>query len=233
MSQGTYFLTPVEVHEGGKLQLSLPRALVSRSGIYQLFGESEFAHRAFLDARVFRVEFGGRSWAGRLVREQGPPGSHYNLRLIGLDEEADLHMGWLLRRIGFASPWKREFARLPVASMPEKSEHPVTVLFPRVVGQTPCEVLNFSAHGLFFEFPTSGISLGEYVGQKIRFHIVTTKGRRIHDVEGRIARIYDEMIAPGKLIRGLGVKFINFPSASDAAYKDVLLGVLEVLKTYS
>jgi hypothetical protein len=41
------------------------------------------------------------------------------------------------------------------------------------------------------------------------------------------------MLAPGKLLRGLGVKFLQFPAASDAAYKDLLLNVLEEIKNSS
>lgn len=233
MNQGHYFITAVEVLEGGKPLLSLNRALVSRNGIYQLFPESPATHKAFLEARVFRVEFEGRAWLGRLVREQGPLGAHYNLRLLGVEGEDAEHMEYLLAKVGFSSPWKREHTRLPVSSLSERAEHPATVVFQRVVGQALGEVLNFSTHGLLFEFLASGLSMGEHVGQRIRLNLISSKGRTLHGVEAKIARIYDEMVAPGKMLRGIGVKFVQFPATGEAAYRDLLLNVLEELKSYS
>lgn len=225
-----YFLSPLEVMDGEELKLYMPRALISGQGIYQIFGESEYAHQAFLEARIFQVIIENKIWLGRLVLEKGVDGAHFNLRFLNMQDDRNDHLKDMLNQQGFASPWRREFPRLSLMAIPKESEYPVRALFPRVVGKTVGEIINFSCHGLLFEFTSSGSSLGEYIGQKVKFDLLTNRGNQLRDVEARVARIYDEMITPGKLLRGLGVKFTNMPKQTDEKYKDLILGVCENLK---
>lgn len=225
-----YFLTPLELKDESELKLFMPRALVSGQGIYQIFGESEYAHEAFLEAKIFEVVIENKTRLGRLVLEKGVDGSHFNLRFLDIEGEDLTHIHDLLSKQGFESPWKREFPRLSLRAIPKAAEYPIRAMFPRIVGKVNAEIINFSCHGLLFEFVSQGSSLGEFIGQKIKFDLLTSQGNILQNFEAKVARIYDEMLEPGKLRRGLGVKFTHIPSSTDTKYKDLILGVCGELK---
>lgn len=225
-----YFMSSLEVMDGDELKLFMPRALISAQGIYQIFGESDYAHQAFQEARVFQIYLENKLWLGRLVLEKGADGSHFNMRFLNQEGEQAEQLKSLLLKQGFESPWRRQYPRLSLGTISQESEVPIQAIFPRVGGKTKAQIINFSLHGLMFEFTSKGSSLGEFIGQKIRFDLLTNRGNQIRDFEARVSRIYDEMVAPGKLHRGLGIKFTSMPTATDEKYKDLILGVCEILK---
>lgn len=228
-----YFQTPLELFEGNELRLTLPKALVSLKGIYRLFNDSENARKAFLEGRIYSLKLGERVYRGRLVREQGAEGVHYNLAFLGLETGGTEQLTKILRSAGIESPWKREFPRIPAGAVSANAEQPLSVVFPRVIGLAVGEVVNFSCHGLLFEFVATGASIGEYVGQRIRFDLITSRARRIRDFEAKIMRIYDDVVGEKQVVRGLGVKFLGLKGESGAAYKDLLLSVCEDIKRSS
>ena len=224
MNQQThYFVAPVEVLDRTGFRLNASRAMISRQGIYRIFGESEALQKAFLDARIFTIMLDKATLQGRLVREQGEDGVHYNIRLINICERKEKYIDEQMKRIGFESPWKRQFPRLPVAKLPAHIEIPVTVAFPRMAGEPAAEVTNVSYKGMHFEWLSQGAGPADYVGQTIQFHLVTNRGTIFSDVEAKVARIYDEMVRPGKLVRGLGVKFGRFELAAQKRYQEMVL----------
>ncbi len=224
MEQSHYFFGAVEVFERNTIHLNLAQAIISKRGIHQIYNESPGLYQAFLEAKVFLVRIDGISLHARLVREQGAEGSHYNLKLIDISSEAEVYLEERLKRTGFSSPWKRQYPRIPMTSAVNTHfEVPAGVIFPRVIGQASGRVVNFSYHGMFFEFFSTGISLGEYVGKKINFHIITNRGLLLGEVEAKIMRIHDQVIKPGKARRGLGVKFIHFDKTSFKIYQDLIL----------
>jgi hypothetical protein len=192
-----YFLSPVLVYDGVDLKVAMTRALVSPSGVYHVFQESEEIHRAFLAGKKYKVRLDGTDYRARLVRESGPAGVHYNLHLLlpGRDE----HLEGMLDRFGFASPWKRDYARIPASSVFRQVEAPVAAILHRFSGRASADVRNFSYHGIFLQLDCANPSLGETVGQKVQFELVTSKGRKLELAQARIARIYDEITAPGKV----------------------------------
>lgn len=220
-SQAHYFLSPVLVYDGPELKVAMTRALVSPTGVYKVFEESEEVRKAFLSARVFQARLDGLDYRARLVRESGPCGTHYNLHLLEPELEQPEHLRGLLQRYGFASPWKRDFARIPTG--PRGAEVPATAILTRFSGRATASVRNFSYHGLFVQLQCGCPSIGESVGQTLRFRLVTSRGRLLEDASGRIARIYDEMVAPGKLHRGLGLRILEMPSAAESAYHGMIL----------
>lgn len=223
MNQSLYFMAPIQVSDRAGLRMYASRAMISQQGIYRLFEESEAIHQAFLETRNFTVLLEGAVLTGRLVREQGAEGTHYNLRFINVREESARRLAEQLRRSGFASPWKRQFPRIPVGKVPAHVEVPVTVAFPKVVGQSAGEVANFSQNGMFFEIVSHGRSLGEFVGQCVEFHLITSNGMILPDVEAKVAKIYDEMDSPARLVRGLGVKFTHFKLDAQKIYQGMIL----------
>ncbi len=212
-NQAHYFLSPVLVYEGSALKLALHRALVSGNGIYKVFEESEELQRAFLEGKPYQVRLDGLEFTACLVRETGPVGTHYNLSL-----NADEKLGELVRRRGFESPWKRGFARIPSSQVYAQCEAPVGAML--LQQHTSAEVKNFSYHGLFLDLHTPA---GECVGQRIRFKIMTSKGKLLEGASGRIARVYDEMIAPGLLKRGIGVRLLELTESTQKIYYGMIL----------
>jgi hypothetical protein len=91
-------------------------------------------------------------------------------------------------------------------------------------------VRNFSYHGIFLQLECACPSLGEAVGQKVQFELVTSKGRRLEPSVARIARIYDEMVAPGSLQRGLGLRILEMPDRVRQAYHGMILESCRELK---
>lgn len=221
--QSHYFLSPILVYDGKLLKTSMSRALVSRNGIYKVFEESEEMQRAFLSAKVFKVRLDGFDYQARLVRESGPDGSHYNLRLTRAEPQVGKHLQELIGRYGFESPWKRDFARISAGSVILQVEAPVAAILNRFTGTIMTSVRNFSYHGLFVELLCACPSMSETVGQTIRFKIITSKGTTLDGASGRIARIYDEMVAPGKLKRGLGIRIQEMLDSSRKAYHLMIL----------
>ena len=221
--QAHYFLSPILVYDGPDLKVAMSRALISRNGIFKVFEENEETKRAFLAARLFKVRLDEIDYGARLVRESGPSGAHYNLHLLHAKEDQGQHLQGLLGRYGFASPWKRDFARIPASSIHLQVEVPVAALLTRFSGTITADVRNFSYHGLFLELQSARPSIGEAVGQLIQFRIVTSKGLTLGETSARIARIYDEMVAPGKLNRGLGLRILEMPEGVRKAYHGMIL----------
>ncbi|MGZ3695575.1 MAG: PilZ domain-containing protein [Bdellovibrionota bacterium] len=229
MSRTHYFLAPVRVYDRNTLTLTTPRALVSLTGVYRLFEESNATYRAFLEAKIFTVEVDGLAMEGRLVREQSLEGSHYNLHLLGTEQKAERELREMLRKTGFESPWKREFARIPGPQLSGCLEVPVNVMLPRVGGKALGSIVNFSYHGMLFEFVSTHVSMGEFIDQRIIFNIESNRGQVLRDVSARVKRIYDEMIVPGKLIRGLGVRFSPWRNEPQKVYEGFILDACNAL----
>jgi hypothetical protein len=222
-TQAHYFLSPVLVYDGSELKVAMTRALVSHSGVYKVFEESEEVHRAFLAGKQFKIRLDGVDFRARLVRESGPSGTHYNLRMVQPEQARQNHLRSLLDRYGFASPWKRDFARIPSSLVFRQVEAPVRAVVLRFSGEAPGDVRNFSYHGIFLQLQCACPSMGEVVGQKVRFRIETSKGRMLEEASARIARIYDEMVNPGNLQRGLGLRILDMPESARRVYHAMIL----------
>jgi hypothetical protein len=222
--QAHYFLSPVLIYDGPDLKLAMTRALISRRGIYKVFEEGEEMYRAFLMGRQYKVRLDGVDYRARLVREHGPGGTHYNLHLLGDGRDLGGHLQALLARYGFSSPWKRDYARIPSGTVALHTEVPVAAYLGRFSGEAMVDVRNFSYHGLFVELRCTFPSMGESVGQRIGFKIVTSRGTILGEAFGRIARIYDEMVAPGKLKRGFGIRILEMPESVRKTYHEMILG---------
>lgn len=227
MSKQHYFLGHVEVLAEEHLRCTLTTALISKSGVHKIFADTAPVQKAFLKGRVFFIKIEGEIRRARLVREEGVEGVHYNLHILRTEEDLVLVEHLLAK--GFQSPWKREFPRISVQHISGDVDKPARVIFPRVTGPATCEVVNFSFHGMLFEFPCSRISLGENIGQQIRFSILSSQQSQI-EVRAKITRIYDEMLAPGKLVRGLGVKFLDWEKQSQKRYQDLILEACKDMK---
>jgi hypothetical protein len=217
MHKSHYFLSPVLIYDGPILKRALNRALVSRTGVYKAFEESEETQRAFLEGRAFRAKINGTEIEAYLVRESGPGGTHFNLRVAQHE-----HLQSLLLRYGFESPWRREFARIPAAPLQSTCEVPVGAF----LGKTLLDVRNFSYHGLFLE----GASQGEAVGQKIRFRLVTNKGKALDEATGRVARVYDEMVSPAEMRRGFGIRLLEMSERTKKVYYGMILDACRELQ---
>lgn len=229
MNKSHYFLSPVLVYDGPELKLALPRALISRNGVYKVFDESEEMRRTFLEAPTYMVRLDGSDYNARLVRESGPAGTHYNLNLIDAQERGE-RLKELLGKFGFESPWRRGFARIPTGNTFAQAEVPVGALLDRFSGSAAADVKNFSYHGLCLELLCACPSLGETVGQRINFQIMTSKGNLLEECSGRVARIYDEIVAPGKVRRSLGVRLMEMKDSTRKAYYGMILDACRELK---
>lgn len=221
--QAHYFLSPILVYDGPHLKVAITRALISRSGIYRVFEESEEMHQAFLSAKAYKVRLDGFDYTARLMRESGPSGSHYNLHLVRKEPKHGQHLQQLIGRYGFESPWKRDFARIPAHSVHPQVEVPVAAKLERFSGTAMANIKNFSYHGFFVELLCTYPSLGEAVGQTTKFQIITSKGHILDEMSGRIARIYDEMVEPGSLRRGIGVRINQMGEKARKAYHLMIL----------
>ncbi|MGZ3655169.1 MAG: PilZ domain-containing protein [Bdellovibrionota bacterium] len=218
--QAHYFLSPVLIYDNSGLKVAMTRALVSRQGIYKVFEDTAEARNAFLAGRCFRVRIDGTEFSACLVRESGPSGTHFNLRLVHDSIESEVRIGGLLDRFGFESPWKRDFARIPAGL--EGREVPVEALLERPAGLEPASVRDFSCQGLFLE-QRGAEFLPEDVGQRVRFRLLTSEGRVLDPGTARIARVYEEWGAGGALNRGLGMQIIMLPDAARRIYHAMIL----------
>ena len=229
MEQAHYFVSSVEAFVEDKKLLHRPRALVSAQGVFHAFEDKPEIRKLFLAGQALMVNIDGIQMKARLVREAAREGIHYNLRLLPTSEEAEARLSAQMKTSGFSSPWKRQFPRLSTRNVLPDIEMPATVVYTRLVGKTVGTVLNFSVHGLMFQIPCLPGSMGETVDQKAELQIVTNRGKLL-DAWVRIARIYDEMVGPKKMERGLGVIFSNMPKGDRAYYNGLLLDVAEELK---
>lgn len=214
-------MSPVLIYDGPELKLAMHRALISGNGVYKAFEESEEMREAFVEGRVFKLRLDGKDYEAKLVRESGPASTHYNLSLI----EGEQRLAPLVKRFGFESPWRRSFARIPASSVFTQCEVPVGAVL--LHENTSSEVKNFSYHGLFLDLHTPA---GETVGQLVKFRLMTSKGKMLEQSTGRIARIYDEMIAPGVLKRGIGIRLTEMPDASQKVYYGMILDACRELQ---
>ncbi len=229
MNQAHYFVSAVEVIDNKKLLRMLPRALVSRQNVYRVFEESLEIRQAFLERKTFTVSIDGNLMKGRLVREAGSDGIHYNLRILHTTAHSEsVHLSQISKQ-GFESPWKREYPRLSIDGLQPKVEVPIEVIFPRITGNTRGEVMNFSYHGLMFEIFCASLSLSEFVDQKLRIQMVTSRGKML-EAQAKIIRIYDEVFAPGKLIRGFGLKFLQMREEERQYYNGLILDACRELQ---
>ncbi len=213
MNKTHYFLSPVLIYDGAELKLALHRALVSGRGIYKAFEQTEEMQRAFHEGRLYKARIDGVDYPARLVREAGPAGTHYNL---AIDDGEKLKS--LLGRYGFESPWRRDFARIPSGDVYARCEAPVGAVL--LHQNTSAEVRNFSYHGLFLELHTPA---GEAVGQRINLRLMTSRGKLLDECVGKVARVYDEMMAPGLLRRGLGIRLVEMPERARELYHGMIL----------
>lgn len=230
MNKTHYFLSPVLVYDGPDLKLALHRALISRNGVYKVFEESEEMRRTFLEGRTYKVRLDGIDYNARLVRESGPAGTHYNLNLTDAYEERGEKIKTLLGKFGFESPWRRGFARIPTGNVQSQTEVPIGALLDRFSGSTTVEVKNFSYHGLCIELLCACPSLGETVGQRIKFRLMTSKGVLLEECTGRVARIYDEIVGHGKVKRSLGIRLLEMPDSVRTSYYGMILDACRELK---
>lgn len=225
MNKSHYFLSPVFVYEGLSLKLAMHRALVSRRGIYKAFEESEEMHQAFLEGQIYQVRIEGLDFSAQLVRESGPSGTHYNLHLIDGESAGGKSLQSLLGKVGFESPWRRGFARIPTVGGTTRTEVPAGALLTRPDGAVMSQVKNFSYHGLFLE--TRGTE--DAVGQQIKFKLTTSKGLVLEEATGRVARIYDEILEPGKVKRGLGIRLLEMSDSARKIYYGMILDAFREL----
>lgn len=229
-SQQQYFVSSIFVKDGEKGVLQLHRALVSQTSVYKVGEENSFLRNAFLSGHIFRVELDGRYFQGRLIRESGIEGTHYNIRFIFRDElEAEI-IKQLLAKQGFESPWRRAYARIPLSYLSNDFEYPQNVVFPRLSGSGVGEVVNYSVHGLFFESICTAISLSEWVNQKMKIKIISNRGRILDPVDVKIARIYDEVVSSHKIIRGYGVKILGMEKKNQNHFNQMILDACKDLK---
>jgi hypothetical protein len=230
MNKSHYFLSPVFVYDGSALKVALHRALISRNGVYKVFEECEELRQNFFEGKSYKVRIDDIDFNARLVRESGPTGTHYNLNLTNADAERGDRIVSLLGKFGFESPWRRDFARIPTGSVFTQTEVPVGALLERSSGTAKAEVKNFSYHGLCLELLCVCPTLGESVGQKVRFRLMTSRGVLLEGCEGRVTRIYDEIIAPGQVKRSLGVRLQDMSDSARKAYYGMILDACRELK---
>lgn len=234
MDRPRYIIAPVEILLRGKQLVQLPSAMVSATGIIRALPDTNATRQVFLERRVLTVKVdSGGELRGRLIREMGREGAHFNLRLLEAEEETRLGINQLLANQGFSSPWKRIYPRIPVAPVAESCEVPIQVHFPRLTGKAMGEVVNFSYHGMLFEFHCSGLSLSERVDQDLRLRIVTSSGISLDNVDTQVVRIYDDARANGIIVRGLGVKFIEMKTEVRRKYDEMILEVCKGMKRES
>lgn len=225
MTHSHFFLSPLLVYEGTELKLAMHRALISRSGIYKVFEEGEDIAKAFLEARVFRVQLDGADFHARLARESSPHGVHYNLHLIDPGPQLEFWLQGALERRGFESPWKRDYNRVPTVGDVLQNEYPAQVL----INGKRAEIKNFSYHGLFVQL--EGVTQGvEAVGEHIRFQVLSSRGKLLEDFSGKVARIYDEAEGPGRFRRGLGIRLTEIGEESRKAYHWMILDACRELQ---
>ncbi len=229
MNQVHYFLSPVDVMDNDKVLRFLPRALISQRSIYRAFDDTPEVRQAFLEGKIYTVKVNGNFMKTRLVRESGQDGTHYNLRILHMDNVSESNHLLQMKKLGFESPWKREYPRLAIEGLLPKVEVPVSVLFPRLTGKVCGEVANFSYHGLMFEILCGSLSLGEFVGQKLQIQLITSKGKML-EAHIKIVRIYDEVYAPGKVIRGFGLKFLHLTQEDRKYYNGLILDACKELQ---
>lgn len=218
-----FFISPIEIVDGDRFETRLPHAIVSKFGIYRAFEESEHIFEKFLLAKIITVKIENMICLGRLVRVRGKNGSHYNIKLLHTQGEMGKILSNKLQATGIYSPRQRVYPRMSVEEFSKNLEVPKEVIITTIIGTKTARVIDFSFCGLHFEFFCAGHSLNETIGQKIHFDIMTTRKRLIQNAGARIIRIYDEMIAPGKMVRSLGVKFTSFGHEGRKIYLGIIL----------
>lgn len=223
ITQSHYFIAPVEVLESETVTSTLPFAVVSRHGIYRAFTESEYMYERFLQARLLTIKIDGLHCLGRLVRVRGKDSSHYNVKLIHAQGEAQAVLEQKLQEAGHGSPKQRRYPRIAIDAVENIAEVPKGVVLTTIVGTKNARVIDFSFSGLHIEFFCGGQSLNEHIGQQIHFDIVTNKGHILYGARAKIVRIYDEMIAPGQMLRRLGLKFDRFSQVGRRDYLEMIL----------
>jgi hypothetical protein len=228
MQKSHFFLSPVQVFDGPNLKVAMTRALVSQIGVHKVFEESEEVRRAFLSAREYSAKIDGQEYRARLVRESDPYGTIYNLRLLGGESSAYLRKK--LNQSAITNPWRRTYARI-ASKMPMSTEFPVAVNFSRFSGKFSAEVSNFSYRGLFLQLDWSSLVSQVGVNQNVKIQIITSKGRHLEAAVGRIARLYDEMPAPGSMQRGVGLQLLEIPEPMEKAYQSMILDACRLLRT--
>lgn len=216
--QHLYFESIVEVHHEGAL-LGRTMSLVSRQGIWKVVDGTQWDH---LLGKVVDVQVDGLLLQGRLVREEGFQGLHYNLRFTSLNEDGIAFLENRILKSGFPSPWSRRHPRLHVGHIDSRAPVPNVAIVKRLTGITYADVVNFTVNGLLIEFLSSAMSLGERVGRIIDFDILLSDGRQLYGLQGQIARIYDEQFAPRRFIRGLGIQFMPMQDAQRVLYSEVI-----------
>lgn len=232
MYQDRYFMAPIEVFDQDNRILAHSAALVSSTCVFRVLGDTEFSRRAFLQRKLLMVRLNkGCLLYGRLIREVGRDGVYYHLRILQTSGEPQNQIGLYLSHQGFRNPWKRELPRIPVAPISQRLEIPAKVFLPRVVREASGTIINFSYHGMFFEFRCSGLPLTEQVGQILLLRIVTSSRISLSGIRARVVNIYDETTGRGKFLRGLGVRFTFMRKEVRRKYDEMILDVCRSFKS--
>jgi hypothetical protein len=225
----TYFLSDFTCELEGKVLTRSEHCMISQSGIYSLFDETPGIREVFLRGTSVQIEIQGLPYTGKLVREEHSRGAHYNFKFHQMTDVQSVLLRRMVEIQGFASPWKREFPRLFVQQAPDQLHVPFSVRLGRAGGSVTAHVINFSLHGILFEFVTTGLSLGEYAGMPIEFDLISNYGQLLPDCRGKVARIYDRTWSQGKILRGIAVQFDKMGKLNDIVYRRMIQEYCEMI----
>ena len=203
-------------------------SLVSEQGIWKLFPHTEAQQN--LVGTCIDVEVFSQRLRGRLVREEGDEGAHFNLKFVGLNQEDREKLKSKIQYHGFSSPWKRKYPRLSTNVNDPAIPIPTIAILKRFGGFTHAHVVNFTLDGVLIEFLTSGLSLSEKIGHHVEFDLQTNDDRYIFNLAGVIVRIYDEHLKKNGAIRGIAIKLAPMSAKNDFIYRDLIRAHCQALK---
>ncbi len=225
-----YFLSDFTCEVEGIFLTRSEHCMISEEGIYSLFEETPYIRNLFLNGSTLRIELQGLPFTGRLIREEHSRGAHYNFKFHQLSEMQAMLLGRMIQMQGFASPWKREYPRLFVQSAPDQIHVPFSVRFSRIPGTIAAHVVNFSLHGILFEFVTTGLSVAEHAGMPVEFDLISSYGQLLPDCRGKVARIYDRSWGRDKVLRGIAVQFEKMGKLNEIVYRRMIQEFCEHIK---
>lgn len=230
MGNTRFFCGPVDIHLEDLNIGKYRKALISSVNVFRIFKETNESVQAFLRMRKYTVKVESISFQGSLLREVGPEGSffHYQFSNLTLEQKKYLHAR--LQSHGFDSPWKRKYARIPVNGYENSSEVPLGISFSRFAGKSGGIVKNFSVHGMYVELNSITPSMEDRVGSEFIFKMVTTKGNLIDGFRGQIIRVYDQVLVPRKIRRGLGIRILDINDTLKLRYYQMIQGVCMKMK---
>jgi hypothetical protein len=218
-----YAIKPFQISIASARPLHFPLGVLSTYGIYRAFADSEDIYEAFLMAKPVQILIDDQIYRGRLVHVRGQGSAHFAVKWVYEDEKTKELINSLVQNQGNQSPKLRRYQRFEVANNKSTYEIPNQALVRNLIGTKRARVVNFSFCGLNVEYFCGGASLAEYVGQRIQLSLITDKQKTIQPISARIVRIYDEMLAPAQLSRGLGLKFVRFSHVGRRHYLQMIL----------